>query len=329
VSQTFGAFAKANTTTSEQDLVLVVSDVELVCDRVVTLTLQQPDGSPLPQWAPGAHIDLNLGAGLVRQYSLCGPVDDRFNWRLAILREESSRGGSERVHQLRVGQTVRVCGPRNRFPLIDSRRYLFVAGGIGITPILPMAEVADHAGADWTLLYGGRNRASMPFLGELSRYGGRVSVRPQDQYGLLDIEGLLRDPYPDTRVYCCGPEPLLAAVEAACDQRPEVSLHIERFAAQISPSVIAQDTTFEVEFRSSDVTVEVSPGMSILEAAEAAGIRLESSCHEGVCGTCETLVLEGQPDHRDSVLGASERESGEVMMICCSRARTPRLVLDL
>jgi ferredoxin-NADP reductase len=306
---------------------LVVAARQVLADGVVGLSLADIDGAPLPAWEPGAHVDLLLRPDLVRQYSLCGDPADHRTWRLAVLREPTGRGGSAHVHdRLTVGERVAVAGPRNRFPLLRSPSYLFIAGGIGITPILPMLAAAQRSGARWRLVYGGRRRASMAFVTELEAYGARVTVRPQDHCGLLDIESLLGIPEPDTLVYCCGPEPLLAAVSAACRTWPAGALHVERFAA--APEPPAGDA-FEVELRASARTITVPEGGSILRAVEDAGVAVLSSCREGTCGTCETDVLDGVPDHRDAVLTGAERAAGDVMMICVSRSLTPRLVLDL
>jgi ferredoxin-NADP reductase len=292
------------------------------------LTLRGVDGHPLPRWEPGAHVDLILGKAATRQYSLCGDPNDHA-WRLGILRDAAGSGGSLYVHdQLTDGEVVRVRGPRNNFPLVESPRYLFIAGGIGITPMLPMIAAAERAGADWQLVYGGRQRASMAFLDELAAYGERVSLQPQDETGLLDLAGLLGQPRSDTKVYCCGPEPLLAAVEEHCAGWPKGSLHVERFVARpLTEPVLTE--AIEVYLAQSQLTLTVPPDKSILSAVEAAGVGVLSSCAEGTCGTCETPVLEGVPDHRDSVLDADEREVGDCMMICVSRSCTPRLVLDL
>jgi ferredoxin-NADP reductase len=304
---------------------LVVTARQVLADGVVGLSLADVDGAPLPAWEPGAHVDLHLRPDLVRQYSLCGDPADRRTWRLAVLREPSGRGGSAHVHdRLTVGERVAVAGPRNRFPLLRSPNYLFIAGGIGITPILPMLAAAQRSGARWRLVYGGRRRASMAFRTELEAYGARVTVWPQDHCGLLDLETLLGTLEPDTLVYCCGPEPLLAAVEERCRAWPQGALHVERFAAAPAPG-----DAFEVELRASGRVLTVPAGVSILRAVEDAGVAVLSSCREGTCGTCETDVLHGVPDHRDAVLTGAERAAGDVMMICVSRALTPRLVLDL
>jgi ferredoxin-NADP reductase len=311
---------------------LVVRRHELVADGVAAVTLAHPDGVALPQWSPGAHIDLILGDALVRQYSLCGSSKDESTWRVGVLRDPNSRGGSVHVHdELQEGSTVRVRGPRNHFPLVSSKRYQFIAGGIGITPILAMIEAAIAHGAEWQLLYGGRERDSMAFLDELGAYGERVTIWAQDERGLLPLDSVLGEPRDDSLVYCCGPEALLGAVETACLPWPPGSLHIERFAAKAQPAEPAPDAlaTFEVECRQSGITVTVGPDETIYDAVEAAGVDVLASCFEGVCGTCECTVLEGKPDHRDSLLTEAEREDAQVMMICVSRSRSERLVLDI
>jgi ferredoxin-NADP reductase len=300
-----------------------------VADGVVALTLREAGDRPLPAWEPGAHVDLVLDGAPTRQYSLCGDAADHHAYRLGILRDPDGRGGSLFVHdRLAVGDAVRVRGPRNNFPLVASPRYLFIAGGIGITPLLPMIRVADAAGADWQLVYGGRQRASMAFLDELGQYGERVSVRPQDETGLLDLDTLLGTPRPDTLVYCCGPEALLAAVEQRCSGWPRGALHVERFAPRPQTEPVRSEA-FEVVLERSDLTLTVPPDRSILSVVEEAGVGILSSCAEGTCGTCETAVLGGVPDHRDSVLGDEERQANDCMMICVSRSTTSRLVLDL
>lgn len=308
---------------------VVVRAKDEVADGVVTLTLSRPDGHPLPPWRPGAHVDLILGAAPTRQYSLCGDPDDPTSYRVGILHAPDGRGGSRYVHeQLRVGDSVEIRGPRNNFALVAAPRYLFIAGGIGITPMLPMIAAAERAGADWQLVYGGRTRASMAFLDELARYGSRVTVRPQDEAGLLDLERLLGVPEPDTLVYCCGPEPLLAAVEDRCGAWPSQALHIERFTPRPARAPVRAEP-FEVVLQRSGLALTVPPERSILDVVEQAGVGVLSSCAEGTCGTCETAVLDGEPDHLDSVLTADERKSHCAMMICVSRACGPRLVLDL
>jgi ferredoxin-NADP reductase len=309
---------------------LTVSAKEHVAEGVVSLALTHPGGARLPDWTPGSHIDLVLPDGTTRQYSLCGDRWDAHTYRVAVLREPAGRGGSAQVHdRLRPGDRVGVGGPRNHFPLVPSEKYLFIAGGIGITPLLPMIHQAELTGADWQLLYGGRSRASMAFREELSAaHGDRVHISPQDECGLLDLAPWLDTPDPGTKVYCCGPAPLLAAVEQACAAWPSYSLRTERFTAGALPEPVHQ-TAFEVELRRTGRTVTVMPDTSVLHAVRQVGADVLSSCEQGTCGTCLTPVLEGTPDHRDSILADHERAANDCMLPCVSRSRGDRLVLDL
>ncbi|GIE94196.1 PDR/VanB family oxidoreductase [Paractinoplanes rishiriensis] len=303
---------------------LVVRSAERVAEGVVALTLSRPDGADLPEWTAGAHIDLVLDDDLVRQYSLCGRQDEPASWRVAVLEAPDSRGGSKRVHQLRAGHTVRARGPRNHFPVVPATRYLFLGGGIGITPLLAM--IREVAGTEWELYYGGRQRESMAFVAELAGYGERVHVVPEDENGLLDLGTILGTPQPGTLVYACGPEPMLRAVEEKCAAWPPGSLHLERFSAAPSSE---DGHSFEIVLEESGQTLVVPPGKSIFETVRAAGVSVLGSCLEGICGTCETEVLDGEIDHRDSVLDGDERAAGEVMMICVSRCAGKRLRLAL
>jgi len=309
---------------------LVVAERREEAEGVISLRLRSPDGSALPSWQPGAHVDLVLANGLERQYSLCGDPSDADTWRIAVLREPDGRGGSEFVHtKLKPGTQVAVRGPRNHFDLHPAQRYVFIAGGIGITPILPMLEAATAAAAQWTLLYGGRSRASMAFADRLTaRYGDRVDLRPQDRHGLLDLAAMLGTPSADTLVYCCGPGGLLDAVEEYCEATGWPAPHVERFQPKADADLGA-DRPFEVVLSRTGHTLHVPAGTSILDTVRNAGVSVLYSCTEGTCGTCETDVLEGVPDHRDSVLTQAERAAGDTMMICVSRAESERLVLDL
>lgn len=322
-----------STTVREAEGDMLVERVERQADGVVVLTLVDPDGDSLPPWTPGAHVDLIMGEDLVRQYSLCGDPADSRTIRLGILREPESRGGSSYVHDnLHEGATVRVRGPRNHFPLVSSPRYLFVAGGIGITPLLPMIAEAEATGADWRLVYGGRSRASMAFLEELGAYGDRVEVLARDEGAGLSarLKEILGDPRPDTLVYVCGPEPLLVACEELCSASwPEGALHLERFQAKQFEAPAEGERSFELVLASSGLTLTVPPDKSVFRVAEEAGVSVLGSCHEGICGTCEQIVLEGEVDHRDSVLSESERAANDAMMVCVSRCFSDRLVLDL
>lgn len=312
------------------DRALTVVSRRTVADGVVSLELAPDAGGSLPPWQPGAHIDVVLPTGVVRQYSLCGPPGDGGRWRIAVLREADGRGGSRWIHDnVREGDALRVRGPRNNFPLRPAARYLFVGGGIGITPLLPMMAEAQAAGAEWSLLYGGRSHASMAFLPELEGYGERVTVRPQDRHGLLDLVGFLGDPDPSALVYCCGPAALIDAVEAHCADWPPGALNVERFTATRRSAEGGDEQAIDVELRASGITLTVPPGQSVLRAVEQAGVPVLSSCEEGICGSCETAVVEGEVDHRDQLLTDEERAAGDTMLICVSRARGGRLVLDL
>jgi len=222
-----------------------------------------------------------------------------------------------------------VRGPRNHFPLVGSPRYVFVAGGIGITPLLPMLAQATAARADWSLVYVGRSRRTMAFLDELAQYGDRVRVLPKDETGPLDLAAVLAEPRQDTLVYCCGPERLLAEVEDRCQAGwPPGALRLERFAARPTDGA-GEDHPFELVLARSGLTIQVPADRSIFHAVEDAGVSVLGSCHEGICGTCEQVVIEGEVDHRDSVLSAEEQATNETMMICVSRCRSDRLTLDL
>jgi ferredoxin-NADP reductase len=312
--------------TDPDDLTLRVLALRSPAADVRELLLGPAGADPLPPWTPGAHVDLVLAPGLVRQYSLCGDPADAGTWRIAVLREPGGAGGSAHVHDaLRAGDTVSARAPRNHFRLEPAPAYLFVAGGIGITPLLPMIARADAAGADWRLLYGGRRRASMAYLDELAPHGWRVQVRPQDEYGHLDLDAALAATPPEALVYSCGPEPLLAAMEQRCTAP---RLHVERFAARDAGRVRGP-AAFDVRLRRTGTTVRVDAATTVLAAVESAGVDVLQSCREGTCGTCETAVLSGVPEHRDSVLDEAERTAGDTMMICVSRSLGPVLELDL
>ncbi|AHD24038.1 ferredoxin (plasmid) [Rhodococcus pyridinivorans SB3094] len=305
---------------------LLIRQLRWEADDIVSVTLADPHGDELPSWEPGAHLDLHTPVG-VRQYSLCGDPRRRDEWRVAVRRAPQSRGGSQWIHdEARVGGLITVGPPRNSFPLVAAPSYLFIGGGIGLTPLLPMIGQVARAGLPWTLLYAGRRRTTMAFLDELAAYGDRVHVRPADEHGRLDVAAELAGVATDAAVYCCGPAGLITTVEQHCQDRPTGSLHVERFEPVAAGA--AGDTAFDVELDRSGVTLHVPADASILDVIERAGIAAIGSCYQGTCGSCETRVLDGRPDHRDSVLSESERIAGETMMLCVSRA-TSRLVLDL
>ncbi|MFI0230769.1 PDR/VanB family oxidoreductase [Streptomyces sp. NPDC017086] len=299
---------------------LLLTAHETIADGVVQLRLE---GSALPRWEPGAHLDLVLPSGLVRQYSLCGDPADTSSYTVAARLVADGRGGSREVHErLAAGMELEARGPRNRFPLADAPAYVFVAGGIGITPVLPMLR-ALPAGAEWRLLYGGRTRASMPYLEEVARLAGdRLTVVAEDEDGRPDLAALFADTAPGTAVYCCGPQGLTAAVE---ERLPAgAALHVERFAPRTGPG---GDTAFALELRRTGRTVPVPAGSTVLAAVRRVLPDTAYSCEQGFCGTCRQRVLEGEVDHRDELLTDTERRDS--MLICVSRAHGGRLVLDL
>lgn len=290
---------------------LTVSSYEPVAEGVVQLRLA---GRDLPRWEPGAHLDLVLPSGLVRQYSLCGDPADSSSYTVATRLVEDGRGGSRELHErVREGVELEVRGPRNRFPLVEAPSYVFVVGGIGITPVLPMLRALPD-GVEWRLLYCGRTRASMPFLAEVEKLGaGRVTVVE----GRPDLGVLLADVPEGAAVYCCGPDGLMAAVE---ERFPAV--HLERFAPRATTG-----GAFEVELRRSGRTLSVPADSSVLAAVRAELPNTAYSCEQGFCGTCQQRVLEGEIEHRDELLTDAER--GGSMLICVSRARGERIVLDM
>lgn len=308
---------------------LVVAGRTPLADGVLALDLVSHNGRDLPAWTPGSHLDLLVRPGLERQYSLCGDVADRATWRVAVLREADGGGGSRALHdEVEVGQRLRVRGPRNHFPfeVTPGTRYVFVAGGIGITPLRAMVAAADAAGADWSLEYAGRARARMAFAAQLqAAHPGRVRLHAGDEGDRLDVAAL--DVDATTAVYACGPAKLLDALEAAAAGWAG-TLHVERFEAKEFGAPVWPDP-FEVELALTGSTVVVEPGTSVLDALAAEGVDVLSSCRVGTCGTCETPVLEGEVEHRDSVLSPGEQADGTAMMVCVSRAAGPRLVLDL
>jgi ferredoxin-NADP reductase len=306
---------------------------ETVADRVDAFTLGRPDGGVLPAWTPGAHIDLTLPGGLIRQYSLCSDPADPHTWRVAVLHEPDGRGGSVAAHKhLQVGARVHADGPRDNFGFragsseaAETTDVLFIAGGIGITPILPMVREADATGNNWHLLYLGRARESMSFLGELEAFGDRVTVHPGQDRGRIDLPSAIAAIGLVTpQIFACGPQRMLEALTDCC---PSDSLHVERFTGN-GTGAETTDTAFVVE-TSDGTEIAVGADETILAAMTRCGVPALNSCQEGICGTCETVVLGGVPLHRDEVLSDDERNSNETMMICVSRCVGERLVLEL
>ncbi|TDD63821.1 PDR/VanB family oxidoreductase [Actinomadura rubrisoli] len=295
---------------------LVVLEVRREAEDVVSLRLGAPDRGVLPGWQPGCHLDVFLPSGRRRQYSLCGDPSDRRTYRIAVRRLPDGAGGSVEMHGLAKGATVTVQGPRNAFPFLARDRYLFIAGGIGITPILPMVAAAERLGADWRLIYTGRTRASLPFLDELP--SGRVLIRTDDEHGVPDGADLVEGVADGTAVYCCGPAPMIDGVRASVGEG--ATLHYERFA----PAPIVDGRPFEVELRRSGRTLAVPADRSALDVIRDELPAVAYSCRQGFCGTCRTAVLAGEADRR-----SPGDPDGGSMLICVSRATGGRITLDL
>jgi len=311
-------------------LTLRVTRMTWEAEGVIALTLSAPAGEELPAWEPGAHVDLCLPSGLNRQYSLCGDPRDRDRYTIAVRLEADGRGGSAEIHSTAlVGRELTVTGLRNRFPLRPAAEYLLVAGGIGITPLLPMAAELAARDARWSALYCGRGTANMAFRDELTALGGeRVRVVDTTTTARPDLKAAIHGLDPGAVVYCCGPHTLIDAVTEACTAAG-IRCESEHFGAGAAPQPSGDDGVVALELRRSGVDVTVDAGTTLLEAIRAAGVDIDSDCEEGYCGTCETGVLDGVPDHRDVVLSKAERAAGNTIMPCVSRACGRKLVLDL
>ena len=312
---------------------VVVESATEVAEGIVKLRLVAPDSRALPRWSPGSHIDIECGSPeLSRQYSLCGDPDEKHVLEIAVLREAQSRGGSDWIHDhVKPGDRLRIRGPRNHFHLDESaRKAIFIAGGIGITPVSAMARRAKALGMQYELHYSGRSRSAMAFLDELARlHGDRLRIYNSDEGRRNDLEALLAHPEPGTQIYACGPVRMLQALEACCTAWPEDALRIEHFVSARGTLDPAKEHAFEVELKDSGIVISVPPDRTLLAALRGANIDVQSDCEEGLCGSCEVKVLAGEVDHRDVVLTRSEREANAKMMSCCSRARGAKLVLEL
>lgn len=296
-----------------------------------TYEFQAPDGSPLPGFTAGAHIELHLPNGLIRSYSLCNAPTDTHRYVIGVNRDPASRGGSSWVHEmLRVGTVLTIGMPINNFPLSEGATHtVFVAGGIGITPIMSMIARLEALERSWELHYCTRTREATAFINPLREYGSRVQWHHDGEPGgqRLEFTHVLLQHDDRTHFYCCGPAAMLNAFEAGaanCGGGPR--FHVEYFAASDAP---ATSGGFSVQLARSGRLIRVNAGKTILDALIDAGIDVSYSCSQGVCGTCETRVLEGVPDHRDMVLTKGEQEANRSMMICCSGSRSECLVLDL
>ncbi|WP_294039814.1 PDR/VanB family oxidoreductase [Sphingomonas sp.] len=293
--------------------------------------LRRPEGGSVAPFTAGAHIDVHLPNGLIRQYSILNAQSDTERYLIAVKRDPASRGGSASMHEeLRVGAILPISKPRNHFPLVEGGApVVLIAGGIGVTPLWSMAQRASAIGLDWRLHYAVRNRAEAALLNDMAGHGDRVRLHEDNVAGgPIDLAGIIAGAAPEAHLYCCGPGPMLDAFEAACAAAgiaPD-HVHVERFSA---PPPAATTQGFVVELARSGIELTVAPGETILECARKAGLPVEASCEQGICGACETRVLAGVPDHLDMILNDAERASNATMMICCSGSRTERLKLDL
>ncbi|MEJ7929346.1 PDR/VanB family oxidoreductase [Ramlibacter sp. AN1015] len=311
-------------------LALRLDAIRRAADGIHLLEFVRPDGAPLPPFTAGAHVDLHLPGGLVRQYSLCNPPHETHRWELGVKRDAASRGGSRWLHEdLRVGSQLQVGLPRNHFPLHeDAASSVLIAGGIGITPLACMAQRLQALGRPFALHYGVRQRQDAALLDRIDASALRLHVDAEHGGAPLDVARVIAQAPAEAHLYCCGPGPMLDAFEAAAraQGRPADRVHLERFAP-VQPAAVGGGYT--VRLARAQQEVEVPAGQTILEALRLHGIEVPASCEQGICGTCETRVLSGTPDHRDSLLSDEERSSNRVMMICCSGSRDPLLVLDL
>jgi len=300
---------------------------------IASFELASADGTPLPPFSAGAHIDVETGAGLVRQYSLCNDPIERHRYLIAVLRDPNSRGGSQSMHdRIRPGDLLRISAPKNHFALVPATRYLLLAGGIGITPILCMAERLAQAGAQFSMHYCARSSERAAFAERLrgSTFADRVQFHFDDMPGgRLNIGAALSDASPETHLYVCGPGGFIDAATGAATAAgwPGERVHVEHFGVAVQNT--GADQAFEIRIASTGQHLLVPAHKSALAVLIEHGIEVPVSCEQGVCGTCVKRVLDGLPEHRDHYLTDEERAANHQFTPCCSRARTARLVLDL
>jgi tetrachlorobenzoquinone reductase len=317
---------------ADAPLKVLLKSITFEADRINSYTLQAADGGSLPAFTAGAHIDLHLAPDLVRSYSLTNDPTERHRYIIAVKHEADGRGGSAFVHnRLKVGDVLQVSAPRNNFALDEGdHRSIFIAGGIGVTPILSMLRRANALGRRWTLHYASRTQRDAAFLQDIRGLanGNEVSAVFDHEAGSapLDIAAIAAAASDGTHLYCCGPLPMLEAFKAATRSRPSQMVHLEYFSTD---QEAATEGGFEVRLAKSGRTIAIAPGKTILAALLDAGIPVSYACSEGTCGTCETRVIDGIPDHRDVYLTDDEHAGNKRVMICCSGSKTPMLVLDL
>lgn len=310
-----------------------VRSITWLAPQIHALVLESLDGLPLPPAQPGCHIDLRLGPQLVRSYSVVGSAGAACRYEIAVARDAASRGGSIHVHdRLRVGDEIEISAPRNLFPLVEEApASLLIAGGIGITPIWSMVQRLEALGRPWQLFYAARSRRDAAYLAEIEQCAaasavGRLTTHFDDEQGAPpDLTRLVDAAPADAHLYCCGPQPMLAAYERATAGRPAAQVHLERFAA---PRPAGEDGSFTLVLARSGLQFTIPPDRSILDVMLEQGLDAQYGCMQGACGLCETAVLDGVPEHRDSLLSEQDKASNRKLLICCSRSRTPTLTLE-
>jgi len=289
----------------------------------------RPLSGEVPPFTAGAHIDVHLPNGLIRQFSLTNSQDERHRYVIGVKKDAKSRGGSAyMIDQIRVGTVVKIGGPRNNFPLNESAPHsVLIAGGIGVTPMFAMMNRLESLGASWELYFAVRKRSEVAMPDLLAAYGDKIHLHIDEDAGsFIDLAKIVANAPRSSHLYCCGPGPMLESFDAATKSWPYGEAHVEHFSS-LAP--VASEGGFTVELAKSGITIAVGEGETILEAVRAAGVDVPSSCEQGVCGACETRVLSGVPDHRDMILSPQEQEANDTMMICCSGCKSDHLVLDI
>ncbi|HYO54286.1 PDR/VanB family oxidoreductase [Archangium sp.] len=325
-----------NNTVAHDSLCLRVQRITPEAEGVLSYELVPADGGPLPPFEAGSHLDVHVPGGFLRQYSLCNDPEETHRYVIAVQRDVRGRGGSRAMHErVRVGDVLTTRLPRCDFPLLYGRGYVLVAGGIGITPILSMAHVLQRQGVRWHLHYCTRSPERTAFRELLASpaFAGHVTFHHDggDPSRGLDVKALLATRTGGTRLYCCGPAPLMRAVREAVIQHewPREKVHFEAFSTQAADAISdLADTEFQVVIRSTGATYSVPPGQTVLNVLRQNGLHIPSNCEAGTCGTCLTRVLDGDPDHRDTFLPEVQRTARRNMLVCVSRARSHQLVLD-
>jgi tetrachlorobenzoquinone reductase len=323
---------------SQERIQVLVRSMTLLASDTLAVEFVPSDETELPAFAAGAHVDLLLPNGVRRSYSLCNRPTDRNRYVVGVKKANPSRGASSYIHDhLRVGQRIEISRPRNNFPLARvAERSILIAGGIGITPIWSMIQTLESEGKPWKLYYAARTSKDAAFLGELQAlsvaHPGRLDIRFDHEPGvaMLDIEGIVNENVgAGAHFYACGPSPMLDAFEAATKSIPEANRHLERFSADTKEASEGALTEYEAVLAKSGMTLQITPEKSLLDTLLDAGVNVDFSCMEGICGSCRVAVQEGLPDHRDHVLTEEERARNDTVLVCCCGSRTQRLVLDL